>query len=108
MIKKESLSGVDEFNFEDQSYTLLRKCNYFDTIPVTIASNYLIKKVDKMNPYSFGAYALYPLTLFLWVVDWYSVITTVMESSYSLEVWASRWDWYNFGKLTGKMTKLVI
>jgi hypothetical protein len=39
MVTHESLSGVDEFNFEDQSYTLLRKCNYADTIYGTYINN---------------------------------------------------------------------
>lgn len=108
MIQKKSIEGVDEFNFEDQSYTLLRKCNYFDTIGATIIDNYIINNVDKLNPNSFGALALYPLSLFLWMADWYSVMTVVMELSYSGEIFLQRMDWYNVGKIFGKLTKLGV
>ena len=51
---------------------------------------------------------IYPLSLASWVSDWYSVITSVMEISYSMEIFLDRMDMYNVGKLTGKFTKLVI
>lgn len=108
MMRKTSMTGADEFNFEDQSYTLLRKCNLADTIPATILSNLFINKVDKMDPMSYEAMALYPASTLLWVADWYSVITTVMEISYSMEIYLDRMDWYNVGKIMGKATKLVV
>jgi len=35
---------------------------------------------------SLEATFLYPLSLVLWIVDWYSVVTTMMEMSYSMEI----------------------
>jgi hypothetical protein len=108
MMEGQSLKGVDEFNFEDQSYTLIRKCNYADTIPGTIINNAIVNYADKLDPQSMEATLIYPLSLASWVSDWYSVITSVMEISYSMEIFLDRMDMYNVGKLTGKFTKLVI
>ena len=57
---------------------------------------------------SLEATFLYPLSLVLWIVDWYSVVTTMMEMSYSMEIFMQRMDFYNVGKLTAKITKLMI
>lgn len=107
MITHASLSDVDEFNFEDQSYTLLRKCNYADTIYGTWFNNMIVKRVAKVDPKSFEAVMLYPLSLFAWAIDWYSVMTTIMEISYSSEIFLDRMDYYNSGKLAGKFIKLI-
>ena len=108
MMEGKSMKGVDEFNFEDQSYTFLRKCNYADTIPGTIFNNAIVNYADKLEPESWKASLIYPISLASWMSDWYSVITSVMEISYSMEIFLDRMDMYNVGKLTGKFTKLVI
>ena len=51
---------------------------------------------------------MYPLSYVLWAADWYSVMTAVMEISYSMEVFLYRMDWYNVGKISGKMVKLIV
>jgi hypothetical protein len=50
---------------------------------------------------------LYPISLLAWAADWYGVMTAVMEISYSMEIYLDRMDYYNSGKLVGKLTKLV-
>jgi hypothetical protein len=67
----------------------------------------IVKRVTKVNPLSFEATILYPISLIAWMVDWYSVMTTIMELSYSMEIYLDRMDYYNSGKIVGKMTKLV-
>ncbi len=51
---------------------------------------------------------MYPLSYVLWAADWYSVMTAVMEISYSMEIFLDRMDWYNVGKVSGKMLKLIV
>jgi hypothetical protein len=108
MLRHASMTGADEFNFEDQSYTLLRKCNLVDTIQGTILINQLLGRLETLHPASFEAIVMYPLSYMLWAADWYSVMTAVMEISYSLEVFLDRMDWYNVGKISGKLTKLLV
>jgi hypothetical protein len=66
-----------------------------------------VKKVDEVNPLKFEAALLYPMSVIAWALDWYSVVTTVMELSYSMQIFMDRMDYYNSGKMVGKLTKLV-
>ena len=45
MIENRNFDGMDDFNFEDQSYMFIRKCNYADTIPMTWFNNVLINSI---------------------------------------------------------------
>jgi hypothetical protein len=87
---------------------MLRKCNYADTIQYTLLANWFINRVEELDPKSTKALMSYPMSLALWAVDWYSVMTSVMELSYSAEVFMDRMDYYNVGKISGKLTKLFI
>lgn len=108
MIDKKSLKGIEEFNFEDTSYTLLRKCNYADTIPATLLANEFINHWDTLDPKSIHAIVFRPLMLLVWFVDWYGAMTSVMELSYVVEVFLDRMDFYSAGKFIGKTLKLLI
>ncbi len=107
MITHGSLTGMDEFHFEDQSYTFLRKCNYADTIYGTWLLNWVVHRVEQVHPQSLEAVMLYPLSLVAWLADWYSIITSTIEISYSMQTFMDRIDHYNLGKLVGKLVKLV-
>ena len=108
MMDKKSLKGIEEFNFEDTSYTLLRKCNYADTIPATILANKFINYWDSLESTSLEAIIFRPVMLLVWFADWYGAMTSVMEISYVTEVFLDREDWYSTGKFAGKILKLVI
>ena len=103
MIENRNFDGMDDFNFEDQSYMFIRKCNYADTIPMTWFNNLLINSIRQTDDVGAG---LRLIQTGAWLSDWYSVITSVMEISYSLGIFYDRTDWYNAGKLTAKFTKL--
>ena len=83
----------------------IRKCNYADTIPMTWFNNMLINNINQLEEVNAG---LRLIQTSAWLTDWYSVITSVMEISYSMGIFFDRVDWYNAGKLAAKFTKLGI
>jgi hypothetical protein len=103
-----SLEGQDEFNLEDVSYTLIRKCNYIDTIPVTVLNNLLMNGYKKLSDFGVAKSVLRPLFAIVWLLDWWGAVGSLMSYAYSIERSMERFDNYTFGKLTGSIFKFLL
>ena len=108
LINAMDINGQDEFNLEDVSYTFLRKCNYADTVQQTILSNLFINFFYELSDTNPMKLLLRPAFVLAWITDWYSMATAVMEWSWSLSRLMDRLDYYNIGKMTGKVFKVWV
>ena len=103
-----SIEGQDSFNLEDVSYTLIRKCNYIDTIPVTVLNNLLMNAYKSLSDYGIAKSVLRPIFAIIWLLDWWGAVGSLMSYAYSIERSMERFDNYTFGKLTGSILKFLL
>lgn len=83
----------------------MHKCMMQDTITATTILNLSMYSID-MLPVAVGEY-FYSLRMFFRVLDLIGMLNTFSEIAYFVNVTIYKSDSFVFGKLLGKITKLV-
>ena len=78
------LEEQDQFNWEDVANQLTRKCNFADSFEGTLALNFMINRIYDL-PLKWIS-SLMPLVFVLEVLDWTSIINSIVNMAYSFDI----------------------
>ena len=99
------LEEQDEFNFEDVTTQLARKCNYADSFQGTLILNFMINRIYDL-PLKWIS-SMMPVVFVLEVMDWSSIINSIVNMAYSLNVQLTNMDAFNSAKVFAKILKIL-
>ena len=99
------LEEQDEFNFEDVTTQLARKCNYADSFQGTLILNFMINRIYDL-PLKWIS-SMMPVVFVLEVMDWSSIINSIVNMAYSFNVQISNADAFNSSKVFAKILKIL-
>ena len=99
------LEEQDQFNWEDVANQLTRKCNFADSFEGTLVLNFMINRIYDL-PLKWIS-SLMPLVFVLEVLDWTSIINSIVNMAYSFNVQMTTFDAFNGAKIWGKIVKIL-
>ena len=83
----------------------MQRCNYGDSIEGVFFYNLLINSIYRLPTKWIDA--LFPVFIILEILDWTSIINSIVTIAYSLNVQINQLDAYNSSKVFGKLLKIV-